>query len=166
MKMMEKLSKIWNVFVRLNKLELNNGITEFQQNNPDWINLPEDLKCILKSNNGQKNSKIGMFGKLEDGKTNYSYLYLDFESILKVHKKISDMNVSEIQNTEIPFAIIVAQDFGGYGFSINSINGQINYISFNEYDYNGGTIYNKGIYKYADNMIEFLQNQIMIKQFE
>ena len=145
---------------------MNEGITYTLQKNPNWTTLPNDLKCLLQSNNGQNKSEIGVFGKLHNGKIAYSYNYLDFESILKVHKIIIEFKIPEIEDSEIPFAIYETQDKGGFGFSINKNNGSINFISFNEYDYNGGTVHNKGIYKYADNMIEFIENQIMLKQFE
>ncbi len=163
---MKQLSKIWYDFVKLSPIELNIGISKKLQNNSDWVNFPEDLKTILKINNGQKKLKGGFFGILSDGKTIYKFSFLDFESILKSRKIIKEMKIREIDENEFPFAFIKSRDIGGFGFSINSINKQINYISFSEYDYNGGTVHNKGKYKYANNMIEFLENQIMLKQFE
>ena len=76
------------------------------------------------------------------------------------------MKVSEIELADIPFAILRQRDIGGFGFSINSLNGQISHILFNEYDYNGGTVYNKGKFKFANSMIEFLENQILLNEFE
>ncbi len=163
---MKKLINIWKNFIRLVPNEMNSGIVEKNQEDLDVINLHQDLKCILKINNGQKKSETGIFGKLQNGKMIYEFHYLDFKSILKFHKKIKRMKINAIGDTEIPFAILEAGDIGAFGFSINSQNGEISYISFCEYDYNGGTVHNKGKYKYANNMIEFLENQINLKQFE
>ena len=161
---MEQLSEIWMEFSRSSNGLLNDGILEANQVNEEWGFIPNDLKCLLKANNGQKkDSKEGMFGKLHNGKSNFNYHFLDFESIIDTYNQIKDFKIPDIEDNEIPFAILMNE---GFGFSINKIDLSINYISFNEYDYNGGTVHNKGTYKYADSMIDFIGNQTMLLEFK
>lgn len=109
---------------------------------------------------------FSIFKKLINGISSDYYKFFDFDSILKFYEIVKQFNISKVKDFEIPFAIKNIQGIGGYGFSINRFDYSINYISFNEYDYNGGTVYNKAIFKYSNNIIEFIENQIMIKQFE
>ena len=161
---MEKLSEIWMEFNKHNYGLLNDGILEVIQEKKEWSFIPEELKCLLKANNGQKpDSEKELFGKLQNGKSKFNYHFLDFESIINTYNRIRNLKIPDIEDNEIPFAILTNE---GFGFSINKTDLSINYISFNEYDYNGGTVHNKGIYKYSNNMIEFIENQIMLLEFE
>ena len=153
--------------LRENLDNLNPGLSDAEiKNNDFWDLIPSDLKIILRINNGQDLTTNGIFRKLVNGKPNDQYKFLDFDKILKFYEKVKGFNILKVEDNEIPFAIKESQDVGGYGFSINRFDFSINYISFNEYDYNGGTVHNKGVFKYSNNLTEFIENQIMIRQFE
>lgn len=164
---MNDLTQIWTDFSNEYLDKLNSGLSdECIKNNDIWDLIPSDLKIVLKINNGQDLTTNGIFRKLINGKPIDQYKFLDFDEILKFYEIVKGFNIANIVDYEIPFAIKVSQDKGGYGFSINRFDSSINYISFNEYDYNGGTVNNKGIFKYSNNLTDFIGNQMMIKQFE
>jgi hypothetical protein len=164
---MTDLAKIWTDFSQ-EYLDILNPNLSYSQigNKNDWDLLPFDLKTVLEINNGQDLTTQGVFTKLNNGKLSDFYKFLDFNSILKYYKVVKSFDILKVKDLEIPFAIKENQDTGGFGFSINRLNYSINYISFNEYDYNGGTLHNKGIFKYANTLTEFIENQRMIKQFK
>jgi hypothetical protein len=164
---MNDLTQIWTDFSNEYLDKLNSGLSDEQiENNNIWGLVPSDLKIVLKINNGQDLTANGIFRKLINGKPIDQYKFLDFDKILKFYEVIKSFNIVNVKDSEIPFAIKETQDKGGYGFSINRFDSSINYISFNEYDYNGGTVQNKGIFKYSNNLTDFIENQTMIKQFE
>lgn len=164
---MKDLTKIWTDFSNDYLDKLNSGVSYKRiENNNIWDLIPSDLKIILKINNGQDFTAIGIFKKLINGNPIDQYKFLDFDKILKFYEIVKGFNIANVEDYEIPFAIKESQDKGGYGFSINRFNSSINYISFNEYDYNGGTLHSKGIFKYSNNLMDFIENQTMIKQFE
>ena len=164
---MNDLTQIWTDFSNEYLDKLNSGLSvEGIDNNDIWELIPKDLKIILKINNGQDLAANGIFRKLINGKPIDQYKFLDFDNILKFYEIVKSFNITNIEDFEIPFAIIESQDQGGFGFSINRIDSSINYISFNEKDYNGGTIHNKGIFKYSNNFTDFIEHQKIIKQFK
>jgi hypothetical protein len=137
------LSNIWLDFTKIELDKLNSGLNDLIIKNNNWDLIPSDLKSILKINNGQDLTKNGIFKKLDNGKLLDCYKYLDFESILKFLKIVKGFKIISPVDNGIPFAEKESQDIGGFGFSINRIDYSINYISFNEYDYNGEIVYNK-----------------------
>ena len=164
---MNDLTQLWTIFSNDYLDKLNSGLSyERIENNDIWDIIPSDLKIVLKINNGQDLTTSGIFKKLINGKPIDQYKFLDFDKILKFYEIVKGFNIANVEDYEIPFAIKESQDKGGYGFSINRYDSSINYISFNENDYNGGTIHNKGIFKYSNNLMDFIENQTMIKQFE
>lgn len=164
---MTDLTKIWTDFSKEYLDNLNSELSDSKiKNNDNWDLIPKDLKIILKINNGQNLTANGIFRKLNNGKLTDFYKFLDFDTILKFHEIVKGFNILKVEDYEIPFAIKESQDIGGYGFSINRFDSSINYLSFNEYDYNGGIVHNKGVFKYSNNLTEFIENQMMIRQFE
>jgi hypothetical protein len=161
------LSKIWIDFVKKDQKLLRSGLEDqIIKDRVDWDLIPVDLKQILRFNNGQDLKNEGIFKKLNNGRISESYNYLDIDSIFRYLDIIKNLKVTFPVDSDIPFAVKDFQDVGGYGFSINRFNNTINYISFREYDYNGGIVHDKGINKYAENMYDFIENQIMIRQFK
>jgi len=158
------LIKIWKIFSKTHSELLNNGITDALKIKKDWNVIPDDLKYILEINNGQNGkSKKGIFGKLKNGKPDFNYHFLDFNSIIRTYEQIKDLKIPNIDDNQIPFSILENEKFA---FTINKNDLSINHISFNEYDYNGGTVHHKSIFKYADNMIEFINHQILLLKLQ
>ena len=129
--------------------------------------LHHDLLAILAINNGQNFNKEGIFvrpkANILSSPSWTRYKYLDYDSISKILKQIS-----EEQRCETPFAISGNFEDIGECLTINSLDGKISLVSFGlippNYDERDVLRYVKSKDLFSYSMRDFLNTQTTLQK--
>ena len=126
--------------------------------------IPNDLLKILIDSNGQKNNSKPIFFEFKNhssGTILWWYNYLSLTQIASTYNFIQEYTKKQVNENLIPFALHEKSigDKGTMAFTINRIDNSIHRTLYYEYD-RFVTVYEFRSERIANNMDEFLQNQI------
>jgi hypothetical protein len=153
---LQKIIKESNFEKGLTKEELN--YSNFREN------IPIDLLEILHNANGQieKSKPIFIdFKNSSNGIIVSKYYFLSLAKIIELHGFIQDYSKKQIDKNLIPYAVYEKNigDKGTKCFTIHKIDKTVHKTIFYEYD-RFTTVYEFRSEKIAENLEEFLENQL------
>jgi hypothetical protein len=171
---MSTTMKTWNNFktsilAKKSTLIFKEGLTNIEiKANQDFINthhFPIELLEILSDSNGQDLNSDPIFLELDSRYSGLNFNYYKFLSLVNIKEMflfIQSFSKGRIDTNLIPFANIekIIGDKGSIVFTIHTIEKIIYRTQFYEWD-RFGTMSEFRSEKFAKNMDEFLENQIL-----